>query len=137
MVEFTFPIVLQLVQTVGVLVGIVYYISVMRNAQRTRELSLGVQEEAERARQRDMIIQRSQTYGLDYMRAWYEASDMTDWDDVEGFYEKYRGSESRVKWMYLMRQFTLAGLHLRGGGGPGSAVLPVSPYLGHDSVGAV
>ena len=118
MVEITLPIVLQILQTAGILVGIVYYITIMRNAQRTRELTLKAQEETEKARQRDMIIQRSQTYGMDYMRAWYEASNMTDWDDVEDFNEKYRGSESRIKWMYLMRQFTLARLHLKEGADP-------------------
>jgi hypothetical protein len=44
MVEITLPIVLQILQTVGILVGIVYYITIMRNSQRTRELSLQAQE---------------------------------------------------------------------------------------------
>jgi arginine exporter protein ArgO len=65
MVEFTIPLVLDIIRTAGILVAIVYYITIMRNQQRTRELSLKAQEEAEKARQREMIIQRSQTYGLD------------------------------------------------------------------------
>jgi len=40
MVEITLPIVLQIVQTVGLLVGIIYYIAIMRNNQRTRETEL-------------------------------------------------------------------------------------------------
>ena len=44
MVEFTLPIVLQILQTAGILVGIVYYITIMRNQQKTRELSLRAQE---------------------------------------------------------------------------------------------
>ena len=40
MVEITIPIVLQIVQTVGILVGIIYYITIMRNSQRTQQLQL-------------------------------------------------------------------------------------------------
>jgi hypothetical protein len=47
MVEFTLPIVLQIVQTGSLIEIIIYYLSIMRNQQRTRELSLKAQEEAE------------------------------------------------------------------------------------------
>jgi len=40
MVEITLPIMLQIMQTVGILVGIIYYITIMRNTQKTRELTL-------------------------------------------------------------------------------------------------
>jgi len=40
MVEITLPIILQIIQTVGILVGIIYYITIMRNNQRTRETEL-------------------------------------------------------------------------------------------------
>ena len=91
MVEITLPIVLQIIQTVSLIIGIVYYISIMRNQQRTRELSLKAREEAEKARQRDMIIQRSQSYGLEYMRAYTDVRGMTDWVDAEDFMRKYIG----------------------------------------------
>jgi len=118
MVEITLPLILQIIQTVSLVVGIIYYLSIMRNQQRTRELSLKAQEEAEKARHRDMIIQRSQTYGLEWMRAWNDINKMTDWEDAEDFEEKYSGSESRANWMYIVRQYTLAGLHLKGGADP-------------------
>ncbi len=44
MVEITLPLVLQILQTAGILVGIIYYITIMRNTQKTRELSLRAQE---------------------------------------------------------------------------------------------
>jgi hypothetical protein len=44
MVEITLPIILQLLQTAGILVGIIYYITIMRNTQKTRELTLQSQE---------------------------------------------------------------------------------------------
>ena len=40
MVDITLPIVLQIVQTAGILVGIVYYIAIMRNNQRTQQMQL-------------------------------------------------------------------------------------------------
>ena len=128
MVEITYQMVLSTIQTASLVVGIIYYLTIMRNTQKTRELSLKAQEEAERNRQRDMIIQRSQTYGLDWMRAWYEVSNMTDWEDAEDFNQKYRRSESRAKWMYLMRQYTLAGLHLKEGADPDLLFYLYPPY---------
>ena len=56
MVEFTLPIVLQIVQTVGILVGIIYYITIMRNQQRTRELALTAQEHATETRQTEIFM---------------------------------------------------------------------------------
>ena len=55
MVEFTLPIILQIVQTVGILVGIVYYLIIMRNSQRNQELALKAQEQALETRQAQLI----------------------------------------------------------------------------------
>ena len=38
MMEITLPIVLQILQTLGILVGIIYYLSIMRSNQRTNKL---------------------------------------------------------------------------------------------------
>ena len=43
MVEITLPILLQIVQTAGILVGIVYYITIMRNTLRARLLQVSTQ----------------------------------------------------------------------------------------------
>jgi len=43
MIEFTLPIILQIVQTVGILVGIVYYITIMRNTMRARMIQVSTQ----------------------------------------------------------------------------------------------
>jgi len=40
MVEITYQMVLSTIQTVGILVGIVYYITIMRNAQKNQQLQL-------------------------------------------------------------------------------------------------
>ena len=40
MVEITSQMVLSTLQTIALIVGIAYYLTIMRNSQRTRELSL-------------------------------------------------------------------------------------------------
>jgi hypothetical protein len=140
MVEITLPIILQFVQTVGVLVGIFYYLTIMRNQQRTRELSLKAQEAAEKARQREMILQRSQIYSLDYMRAYTDVRSMTDWVDAEDFVKRYIGTtkleasarepenvEAVTKWLYIVRLYSLAGLHLKEGADP-DLLFELYPY---------
>ena len=40
MVEITIPIILQILQTAGILVGIIYYITIMKNSQRNQQMQL-------------------------------------------------------------------------------------------------
>lgn len=87
MVEITLPIVLQIVQTTGILVGIIYYITIMRNTQRTREQALKAQEEAEKSRQREQIQLRIQSVDQAYLKAWtnvltQKASTIEEWDNI-------------------------------------------------------
>ncbi len=87
----------------------------MRNNQRTRELSLKAQEEAERSRKRELILQRHQSYSLEYTRTFWEMASWTDWDTVEEYNEKYGmpNTEAKAKFTYLMRIFSTAGMLLR------------------------
>lgn len=55
MVEITLPIILQILQTAGILVGIIYYITIMRNAQRNQEISLRNQELALESRNTNIL----------------------------------------------------------------------------------
>ena len=57
MVEITYQMVLSTLQTVGLLVGIFYYVTTLRNAQKTRELTLKAQEQALETRQAQMFLQ--------------------------------------------------------------------------------
>lgn len=116
MVAITLSIVLQIVQTTGILVGIIYYITIMRNTQRTRELSLKAQEEAERSRQRELILLRSQSYSLEYTNAYAETVGMDDWNTAEEFHKKYgreANPEAFAKWLYIRSVFNMAGLLLK------------------------
>jgi hypothetical protein len=62
MVELTLPIMLQILQTAGIFVGIVYYITIMRNAQRTRQLTLESQELARKAQEHMLETRQAQMF---------------------------------------------------------------------------
>lgn len=121
MVEVTLSNMLQIVQTVGILVGIICYITIMRNAQRTRESSLKAQRDAEKARQNELIYQKFQNVSLEYVRTFNEVMLMTDWVDAEEWEEKY-GRENNIeaysKWNYVIRHYQLAGVLLKQGADP-------------------
>jgi len=97
MVEITLPIILQLLQTAGILVGIVYYITIMRNAQKTRELtlqsqvqSLKAQEQALETRQADLFMGLYETYrSHEFRKLWYEIMFHYTWKDWDEYWEKY------------------------------------------------
>jgi hypothetical protein len=102
MVEITLPIVLQIVQTAGILVGIFYYIMTLRNSTK--------------ARQRELIHQKAQIQSLDYTRTFWELATWTDWETVEEFQEKYgmpNNPEAQAKFSHMMRHYSLAGTLLK------------------------
>ena len=89
-----------------------------------------------KARQRELIMQRSQTYNVEYQKAWWEVIGMSDWEDAEDWAKKYgpkANLEAYSKWMYIMRDFGLAGIYLQEGADPDllfklyplSAVIPM------------
>lgn len=102
MVEFTLPIILQIIQTVSLSVGIFYYLTIMRSNSK--------------ARQRELIHQKFQSLSLDYTRSYWEIVTWTDWETVEEFNEKYgmpNNPESQAKFVYIMRQYSMAGILLK------------------------
>ena len=56
MVILTYQMVLSTLQTVGLLVGIIYYLTIMRNQQRTRDLTLKAQEQTLRTRESQLFM---------------------------------------------------------------------------------
>jgi len=57
MVEITYQMVMSTIQTVSLVVGIIYYITIMRSQQRTREFALNAQEQALETRQIQIFMQ--------------------------------------------------------------------------------
>ena len=74
MAEITLTIMLQLLQTAGILIGIVYYVTVIRNQQRSNNLYT--------------FQQRMQTMGPSHYRAWANVLKMS-YETNEDFNEKY------------------------------------------------
>jgi hypothetical protein len=108
MVEITLPIILQIVQTVGILVGIIYYITIMRNQQRTRELTLESQELARKAQEQALETRKVQLFMQIYqdmnstenLRIYSELINM-EWEDWDDFRRKY-GSKNNPE-SYVLR----------------------------------
>lgn len=114
MVEITLPVILQIVQTTGILVGIVYYLSIMRNMQKTREQTLKNQEEAEKARQRDLILQRIHGFDIPFARAWGDVmfKDPERWNEV---YDPNKNLDTWANMVYLQNRYQNVGVLLKEG----------------------
>ena len=82
MVEITVPLVLDVIRTIGILVGIVYYLTIMRNSQRNQQLALESRQ----------IVTYIQTLGFrdkEFMKAWadvitQEYADPAEWESKYG-----------------------------------------------------
>jgi hypothetical protein len=108
MIEITLPIILQLVQTTGIIVGIIYYITIMRNQQRATLQST-------RARQRELIFQKHQTYSKEYFQTIWETNLYQDWKTPQEFIQKHgppNNTDDFIKFSYSMRHYDLAGVLL-------------------------
>jgi hypothetical protein len=75
MVEMTLPIILQIIQTVSLVVGIIYYLTIMRNAQNTRQTEMFM-----RLYQSRSDKENSQTL--------WDLMGM-EWENLDEYYEKY------------------------------------------------
>lgn len=101
MVEVTLPIILQLVQTVSLVIGIIYYLTIMKNTSK--------------ARQTEILFQRHKV-DLDYVRSWADVMFIQDWDTFEELEEKYPWDthfEERTRVIYILNTYNNLGLILR------------------------
>ena len=117
MVNVTYQMVLSTLQTVGLLVGIYYYIMVLRNQQKNQEISLRNQELTLETRQAQLFMQLYQrTINEESNRRWINQMQYR-WDSYEDYDEKY-GPNSEDKQTILhttWQQFNGVGLLLRQG----------------------
>ena len=104
MVEITVSLLLQLLQTAGILVGIIYYITIMRNQQKARQAE-NLQWFLEDRNDEECMLQYAFVQNL-------------EWVDYEDFQRKY-GRKSNPEawarlWSYLVK-FDDVGLMLNRG----------------------
>ena len=95
MVEITYQIVLSTLQTIALIVGITYYLIIMRNSQRAQQLQLETRQS--QALTSMMQWQTSKEAWRDHV----EWSKM-DWEDYDDFEDKY-GSDVNPE-HYILRQ---------------------------------
>ena len=77
MVNITYQMALSTIQTVSLVVGIIYYITIMRNAQRNQQHTL-------ETRQAQMFMQiYSQTNDPSFIKAWQVVFKSAHWDSYE------------------------------------------------------
>jgi len=114
MVELS--VIRDLVAIFGVIAGLTYYVLTVRNAQRTRELTLMAQEQAVETRQAQLFWQLTDKFtskdGLDHMRVLGEAT----WSSYEEWLEKYQNDvEYSNAYSWLATIFNSRGVLLREG----------------------
>jgi hypothetical protein len=133
MVEITLPIVLQILQTAGILVGISYYLVIMRNSQKTRELALKAQELTlqsqeltRKAQQQALETRQAQLFMNIYNLRWndphfddvihrIDSLRWKDWDEYQALFD-YSNPETRdnhLAMSTLMNFYTGVGVLLK------------------------
>ena len=97
MVEITYQMLLSTLQTLSLLVGVIYYITIMRNNQRTRELSLKAQELALETRQAQLFMHIYDRFNeTEFSTQWTKIMFQWRWKDFEEWWQKY-GPEENVE----------------------------------------
>jgi hypothetical protein len=124
MVEITLPIMLQIVQTVGILVGIIYYLSIMRNQQKTRELTLESQELTRKAqeqtletRQAQLLMNLYEAYRNPTFKKQFDhvlfRMEFEDWEDFNKKLDPLENPDERVIWFSVLSFFDGVGVLLK------------------------
>jgi len=76
MVELTIAVMLDIIRTAGILVGILYYLSILRNAQKNRI--------------KEMVFQRMQTRTPEYYLNVFESNpSLLEFETIEEYHSKY------------------------------------------------
>ena len=96
MAEITYQMVLSTLQTAELLVGIFYYVTTLRNAQKTRELTLQSQELTRKAQEHAVETRQAQIFlsiidtfrSTDFMKQWH-LTETARWKDFDDYQEKY------------------------------------------------
>ena len=82
MVEVTYQMVLSTIQTASLVVGIIYYLTIMRNSQKSQQMQL-------ETRQAQLLMQvYSKIDNPEIVRAMQEVF-LWEWNDFDDFIEKH------------------------------------------------
>ena len=104
MVELTLSNVLQILQTTGILVGIIYYITIMRNQQKSRRSEILKGYLDERSNVDDAL-----------RYAYVQSLEWDNYDDFQIRYGRTSNPEAWAKWKTYLVKFDDYGLMLKRG----------------------
>jgi len=116
MVEITYQMLLSTLQTIALIVGIAYYLIIMRNSQKTRELALDAQEQALETRQTQLFMDVYKSHTTKEHQA--DLSELLiswDWNDFDDFNEKYMVPPNNAKYLSYFANLEGLGLLVRNG----------------------
>jgi len=106
MVEITLPIVLQILQTAGILVGIIYYITIMRNSQRSQQIQI-------ETRQAQLFMQfMNPAMSGDKADYWREIMEW-EWSDYDEFTRIRSDPENRKSYDQISYYLESIGSYVR------------------------
>ena len=106
--QVTFQTVFQFLQTVGILVGVFYYIMTIRTNQRNQELQL-------ETRSLQLFMQLYQEMSSpEMLKTWIEIMNW-EWDDYDDWTRKYvdNNQEAYAKRVSVFRRYNTMGIFLR------------------------
>jgi hypothetical protein len=107
MVEITYQMVLSTLQTIGLLVGIVYYLIIMRNSQRNQQVQL-------ETRQAQLFMRLFEYLNSEkFMKDWTDVVWVWEWTDYDDYWKKYgteENLEAHVKHLNLWKFFDCVGI---------------------------
>ena len=108
MVDITYQMVLSTLQTLSLVVGVIYYIMTLQNTRKNQQLTL-------ETRQAQLLMQIYQELISEAnLKTWRETMSW-DFDDFDDFERKYSDHDSFAKRYSIMRMFDGIGLLLRDG----------------------
>jgi len=107
-------IIRDLVAIFGVIAGFTYYVLTVRNAQRTRELTLRAQEQALDTRQAQLVMNLVNTVrSTDFRRQWHTLFRL-EWRDYQDFQEQYEEDIEIISaWTSVVRFYECVGVMVK------------------------
>jgi len=76
MAEITYQMILSTIQTIALVVGIIYYLTIMRNSQKNQELARKAQEQALETRETQLFMNLYNRFQDNFIKTYYEILDL-------------------------------------------------------------
>ena len=103
MVELTYPLILDTIRTAGILTGIIYYMTILRNNQKTTR--------------REQMYLRFQVADMDYVKAYsyIMSKDFTNVEEFLSHFDRENNPEAWANYIFVGTRYHNIGLLLKEG----------------------